>query len=806
MLTSVMDVLDGQAAESATREKRAKRVAVQRVTETIEAAFDRIRTMKLTDAEREIVNNIQRMAASGEITLPSGKLSKTAVFAAWKSWNVAERERLKIRVVEERPDNYWIVQDGEMLERLERLMADEPITAWDTETTGLDLYNDRIVGWSITLPMHDISAYVPFGHTTGQLMVSPDNALHVARRYLEKPSNRTVWHHYKYDGHMFANHGIHVATPWWDTMSAAKLLNENEDSYSLKKLHAKYILGNVDNAISFDDLFDDKTIFDKDIILSGVYACGDTDKTWQLFQFQQPFIDTRDRLRTIWYDVEQPLLAVDLSMERTGFRLDIPHLDALANRMEPLLAAAEHALLSAFNIDTAFLTSMSERLGRTETVFNIQSPQHLAYLIYDVCGVDPKFPLRFKKGERSTAADVVDALCDDTPELAPLLEYRTLGKMLTTYVRKLPLAMEPATGRLHVAFNNLSNESGDTSGAATGRYSSSEYCSAKHNKTGTVSKGTNIQNIPSKGVGVEIRKAFIPDDGWAFIGSDLSKIEPVIIAHILATQYNDFTMRDIFVAGRDIYTETAMQIFGFPRELCVDGAYDPTGRFKPRSLAKQGVLAYLYGSSAKSFARNMGIDESIGESFFASMLAAIPAIETFRADVLRQLLTAGPVAHVETLWGRKRRFPDYRNDHSQLAAMERGKNRWKLSEAERAQRNKLWGRCARVERQALNAIVQGSGADILKMNVAALHRWCGEHGYKLHASIHDEVWLSVPLDRLTPDVVADVGRIMTTTVQLCVPILSDTVIQTRWSEECKPVDWDYENRRPHSRTETEVAA
>jgi DNA polymerase-1 len=794
-LENVITALAGADAPAAKRETRAKRAAVAKIAETTAQAFDRIRLLKLDDEERVIVTDVERLVAAGKVVLPITKLSKKAVFVIYDGWRLEQRESLKQRIVDTKPDNYWIVTDIIMLNRLSALMDAEPLIAFDTETTGLDIYEDRIVGWSISLPIADIHAYVPFGHTTGQSQLPEAAVMGVAKRYLENATNKTVWWHTKYDQHLLANHGVYVANVWWDGMAAAKILNENELSYSLKKIHAKYILGNVDDAVSFGDLFDDKTIYDKDIVLSGVYACGDTHKTLQMYEFQKPFIDERDNLKTIWYDVEQPLLTVDFAMERTGFRLDIDHLAGLADKFEPLIVQAEQSLLASFNIDAEFMVTMSTVLGRVETQFNVNSPQHLAYLIYDVVGVDPDFPKRFRKAVRSTAAEVVDALCDDTPELAPLLRYRKLGKMLQTYIRKLPLAVE-RSGLLHVAFNNLSNESGSTSGAATGRYSSSEHTSSKHSRLGDVARGCNIQNIPAKGEGVEIRKAFIPDDGWVFIGSDLSKIEPVIIAHILSTRYNDHTMRDIFLDGRDIYTESAMQIFAFPRELCVDGAYDPTGRFKPRALAKQGVLAYLYGSSAKSFARNMGIDAEIGETFFESMLAAYPGIETFRADVLRQLLSAGNVAHVETLWGRKRRFPDYRKNHAELSAMERGKNRWKMSAEDKERRSKLWGLCARVERQALNSIVQGSGADILKMNLAALYRWCVEHGYKLHASIHDEIWISLPITGLTPDVVADVNRIMATTVHLCVPILSDTVIQPRWSDEYKPSQWDFVNGRP----------
>ena len=287
-----------------------------------------------------------------------------------------------------------------------------------------------------------------------------------------------------------------------------------------------------------------------------------------------------------------------------------------------------------------------------------------------------------------------------------------------------------------------------------------------------------------------------------FVSSDLSQIEPRIIAHILFTQFGDNGMRQLYLDGRDLYTEMAMFTFGFEREYCVDGAYSPDGTFKPRKLMKEGVLAFLYGQSAKAFGSRMGVSPDVAAAFFAGMIAAYPGLTPFRESVIRDLDRRGSVAYAETLFGRKRRFSDYRRNKAELAALD-AKNRWKRTDAENTRRNKLWGMCAGDERRAINAIIQGTAADILKQNMVRVDQLCLDNGYKFHCSIHDELAISVPLVNLTPELVQTVTDIMTQTVELSVPLGSDTVICPRWAQEYKPDEWDFTLQRPKM-TETEA--
>jgi DNA polymerase I len=345
--------------------------------------------------------------------------------------------------------------------------------------------------------------------------------------------------------------------------------------------------------------------------------------------------------------------------------------------------------------------------------------------------------------------------------------------------------------------------------------------------TKAVTKGSNLQNLPSKGDGTKVRNCFRPRKGWVFAAADLSQIEPRIQAHIMYVRYGDNSLRQIFLDGRDLYTTMSMLVFGLPEAYCVDKAwYDPKTKtggyggdapptaFYPRKMMKAGVLAKSYGQTPKAFARNMGVSMDVAEMFFEKFDTSFPSFVTMVRDIQNFMKQNG---YVETLYGRKRRFPEYK-----IVAREVLKNEAKLSQLyqERSKIQKKLVKTARDleklkeieamiqplaekkglvgywERAAFNAVIQGTGADILKMNMIRLAEVCDERGWELNASIHDEVKISLPVRELTPEVPALVTEIMTQTAKLSLPLKSDTVIETMWLAEYAPDEWDYENYRP----------
>lgn len=329
-----------------------------------------------------------------------------------------------------------------------------------------------------------------------------------------------------------------------------------------------------------------------------------------------------------------------------------------------------------------------------------------------------------------------------------------------------------------------------------------------------VPKGGNLQNLPSKGAGNRVRNQFIPRPGFTFVGADLGQIEPRIMAHIMYTQYGDNSMRQIFVDGVDLYTTMAMMTFGLAEEHCVDKAYDPTGTFQPRKMMKTGQLAVSYDQSLKSFAKKMNVTDDVANMFFENFERTFPSFKTMVADIRDIMRING---YVETLYGRKRRFPDYKSVAAAQAKNEQHlirlyterkalRNRSKLTAREEQRLLSVQdeidilaakrGLIGYWERAAFNAVIQGTGADILKMNGNRNAQVCRERGWEFNASIHDEIKDSVPNEDLTPETIALIDDIMTKTVALSVPLVTDIVIEPRWMQEFGPDEWDYANSRP----------
>jgi DNA polymerase I len=324
------------------------------------------------------------------------------------------------------------------------------------------------------------------------------------------------------------------------------------------------------------------------------------------------------------------------------------------------------------------------------------------------------------------------------------------------------------------------------------------------------SKGTNLQNIPSKGYGDEVRKCFLPPEGYVLVGADLSQIEPRIQAHIMYDRYGDNSFRQIFIDGVDLYSTMAAKTFNLPMEYCLDKAYDPTGTFQPRKLMKMGVLAVAYRQSVKAFSKNMKVDMETAERFFQGFNEQFPSFETMVVDIIEGMKKTG---YVETLYGRKRRWPEYKRmkalaekQEQQLLKLYRERKKlmdeWDRNAKNKARFKKIQQQIdelagpgspralvAAWERQSFNAVIQGTGADILKKIGIEYGRVCREKGWLLMASIHDEIISALPKKDVTPENIALINRIMTETATLSMPLKSDIVIMDRWMEEQSPEEY-----------------
>jgi DNA polymerase I len=344
-------------------------------------------------------------------------------------------------------------------------------------------------------------------------------------------------------------------------------------------------------------------------------------------------------------------------------------------------------------------------------------------------------------------------------------------------------------------------------------------------------RGTNLQNIPSKGNGELVRRCFVPPKGWVLIGADLSSIEPRIMSHILWTRYGDNSMRGPYLEGGDPYVDVGMMVFDIPREWALDKSwYDPISKtggtaetksqapdtaFQPRKLAKQGLLAVAYGQTAKAFAKTLGVDESVAEHFLKTFNEMYP---NFKHKMVKEIVDEmKEKGFSQTIFGRKRRFPKYQMYQQMIQRSEtelrelyikrkqlvqvknptpQQKKRFEQIQQRIQELRKPQALAAANEREAFNSVIQGSGADILKMNGARMYQICRERGWMFSASIHDELIIAVPKTDLTPETIEIVNDVMTKTVKLSVPLKSDTVLMTEWMEEVSPEDWDFEKQQP----------
>jgi DNA polymerase-1 len=350
--------------------------------------------------------------------------------------------------------------------------------------------------------------------------------------------------------------------------------------------------------------------------------------------------------------------------------------------------------------------------------FNINSPPQLREVLFDRLGMKSGKKTA-KTRAASTAEDVLEelALVHELPR--KILEYRSIQKLKSTYVDALPDLVLPETGRIHATFNQTI--------AATGRLSSMD---------------PNLQNIPIRTAeGRRIRQAFVAERGHRLLSADYSQIELRVLAHLSG----DETLIDTFRRGEDVHDRTSREIFG---------ALSAVPPEEQRRISKMVNYALLYGKTAFTLARDIGVSRGEAEAFIAAYFARYPKVKVFIDATIAKARETG---HVRTLLGRLRRLPDLRSRNFPVR-ME-------------------------AERQAMNTPVQGSAADLIKRAMIDLHRELAERKLRsrLILQIHDELLLEVPEAEAEP--VRDlVKRVMEGALELAVPLVADARLGRSWAE------------------------
>ena len=324
-----------------------------------------------------------------------------------------------------------------------------------------------------------------------------------------------------------------------------------------------------------------------------------------------------------------------------------------------------------------------------------------------------------KTGQYSTAEDVLEKIRSKHPIIGKILDYRGLKKLLSTYIDALPLLISPVTGKVHTSYNQTV--------AATGRLSSTN---------------PNLQNIPIRDAqGKEIRKAFIPDDGGLFLSADYSQIELRIMAHLSG----DKNMLDAFNSGLDIHTATAAKIYKIPLEEVTTDM---------RRKAKTANFGIIYGISVFGLSDRLAIPRAEAKELIEGYFATYSDVKKYMDNAIQK---AKEMGYVETIFGRKRFLADINSQNSIVRGY--------------------------AERNAINAPIQGSAADIIK--IAMVHIQARFEAEKLQTKmtmqVHDELNFTVPTAEIEA-VKKLVVEEMEKAIQLQVPLIADCGIGANWLE------------------------
>ncbi|MEZ4532386.1 MAG: DNA polymerase I [Thermomicrobiales bacterium] len=617
---------------------------------------------------------------------------------------IPETKRVPVRIIEERPPS--IRQTIRTIEALETFVArleQADAYAIDVETTSTDPMQARLVGISIAVSPQE-SAYIPVGHSEGDQLSFGDVAARL-RPAVTNPAITGLAHHSKYDLTVLHRTGLDVTNVTFDTMIAAYLLNEK--SVGLKDL-AFSRLGIEMTEIS-QLIGTGRSQLTMDVVPVGDvsdYACADVEVTFALRELFEPELAARG-LQSLMRDIEMPLVPVLTRMEQAGVAIDLEYL-------------------------AAFSTEIVERTGEIEAkiyelagqTFNINSTKQLATILFD----DLKLPSgkRTKTGY-SVDQQVLENLRNEHPLVDLILEYRSLGKLLSTYVDALPDSILAETGRVHTSYNQTV--------AATGRLSS---------------QNPNLQNIPIRTeLGRRVRQAFVADRRPEFrivpdsvlVSIDYSQIELRLMAHMSQEPF----LLDAFRAGEDVHRATASLVYGVPIEEVTSDQ---------RRVAKTVNFGLLYGMQAWGLSRDTGMSRTESQAFIDQYWARLPKVREYLDATLAFGAANG---YVQTLMGRRRPTPD-------------------LTSSNPAHR-------AAAERMSINMPVQGTAADIMKIAMIAADRKLSE--LELPAAmilqVHDELVLEVS-EHAVAETVAAVREAMEGAYPLDVPLLTEVSVGPNWNQ------------------------
>lgn len=598
------------------------------------------------------------------------------------------------------PGDYEMILDSEAFARwLDELQNSEGF-AFDTETTSVNAQQAELVGLSFAVDS-GYAAYVPVAHSYDDApeQLDRDWVLAQMKPLLENAELPKIGQNLKYDMSVLANYGIEMQGVGFDTMLESYVLNSVATKHDMGSLSEKY-LGH--SPVPFTEVAGkgkSQVTFDKvELSKAAHYAAEDADVTLRLHHRLMPLLTAEPHLHRVYNTLEKPLIPVLSRIEDTGVKVDDT---MLLQQSQELSASMQAVELQAYEL--------------AQGDFNLASPKQIQEVLYDRLGLPvlKKTP----KGAPSTAEDVLQELAveHDLPRL--ILEHRSLGKLKSTYTDKLPMMINPKTGRVHTSYHQAVT--------ATGRLSSSE---------------PNLQNIPIRTAeGRRIREAFVAEPGALVMAADYSQIELRIMAHLSGDQ----ALLGAFNTGLDIHRATAAEIFDVALEDVLD---------EQRRHAKAVNFGLIYGMSAFGLSKQINVTRKQAQNYIDAYFDRYPGVKQYMDETREAARDQG---YVETVFGRRLYLPDINSKNHNMRQY--------------------------AERTAINAPMQGTAADIIKLAMIEVDDYVSSTPeVKMIMQVHDELVFEVQEAKMD-NVIKQVKTAMESVCQLDVPLLVEAGFGENWA-------------------------
>ena len=518
----------------------------------------------------------------------------------FKTW-LEKEETVAIAPEEDtQKTKYELVTQKKQLENWIAKIKKSSFFALDTETTGLDYMDAKLVGISLSVKSGE-AAYIPLAHNHDE-QLPEDLVLRELKPILESKKTRVIGQNIKFDRNILSRYGINLNSIENDTMLMSYVLNSTASRHNLDALAQHYlnyktttfeeVAGKGVKQITFDLVPIDKAVH---------YASEDADITFRLYEELKTKLAKEPILSALLEEVEIPLIKVLSDMEQAGTLVNEKILKALSKNFSERIAKLE-----------------KEAYDLADQEFNLGSPKQLQEIFFDQLN----YPIIQKTpgGQPSTAENVLKQLAEDYELPKIILKHRTLSKLKSTYTDKLPLQTSANTGRIHTSFNQT--------GTSTGRLSSSD---------------PNLQNIPIKTEdGRRIRQAFESPKGYQLISADYSQIELRVMAHLS----KDEGLIKAFQEGQDIHSSTASEVFEVNlKEVNSD----------QRRSAKTINFGLIYGISAFGLSKQLGINRNLAAEYMDIYFSRYPGVRKYMEKIKSD---AKKIGYVETLYGRRLYLPE----------------------------------------------------------------------------------------------------------------------------------------------------